>query len=151
MADINAWDNIEAFQLKECYDLAAQCVKIDVARDVLRDRSRKIDLPPNYVPMHSDMSLPDSSMQVLTQAVRSLAMEGFAVSDGSRVGDYYKVHSLPDSAEKAFVQALLALREGTNETQRLQALNRLSVALSFSHNDPRYIALVEILNSAGVG
>ena len=150
MANVNTWDNIEAFQLKECYELAAQYEKIDIARDVLRDRAKKIDLPPNYVPMQSDISLPDSSMQILTQAMHSLAREGFAASSGEK-SDYYKLNTIPDSGEKAFVQALIALRDGTSETQRLEALNRLSVALSYSHNDPRYIALAEILNSAGVG
>lgn len=148
MADVNNWDSIEAFQLKECYDLAAQFEKLDTARSVLRERSKKIDIPENYIPVQANASYPESEMQVVSEAIYGLTLEGFAASENTGFKYAHKIDGLPDSAEKEYVLALLSLRNGTNETQRLEALRHISVALSYSPNDPRYIALADILKDA---
>lgn len=145
MADVNTWDSIEAFQLKECYDLATQFEKLDTARDVLREKSKKIDLPKNYIPVQADATYQETEMQVVSEAIYALSLEGFAASENAGFKYSHKINSLPSSAEKEYVLALLALRNGTNETQRLDALRHISVALSYSPNDPRYIALAGVL------
>lgn len=145
MVDMNTWDSIEAFQLKECYDLATEFEKLDIARDVLRERSKKIDIPENYVPLQAEISYQETEMQIVSEAIYGLTLEGFAASESSDFKYVHTINNLPNSAEKEYVMALLALRNGTNETQRLDALRHISVALSYSPNDPRYIALANVL------
>lgn len=145
MSNVNAWDSIEAFQLKECYDLATQFEKLDTAKDVLRERSKKIDIPKNYVPVQADAAYEETEMQIVSEAIYGLSLEGFAASENTGFKYAHKINNLPSSAEKEYVMALLALRNGTNETQRLDALRHISVALSYLPNDPRYVALANVL------
>lgn len=145
MIDFNKWDSIEAFQLKECYDLAAQFEKIDIAKKVLREKSNKIDIPKNYIPAQVDVTYQETEMQVVSEALYGLSLEGFAASENTGFKYANKINNLPSSAEKEYLLALLALRNGTNETQRLDSLRHISVALSYSPNDPRYIALARVL------
>ena len=134
MSNVNTWDSIEAFLLKECYDLATQFEKLDTARDVLREKSKKIGIPKNYIPVQADATYQETDMQI--------------VSENIEFKYAYKINNLPVSAEKEYVFALLALRNGTNETQRLDALRHISVALSYSPYDPRYIALASVLQES---
>lgn len=145
--DIN-WDSIEAFQLKECYDLATQFETHDTAKDVLREKSKKIDMPKNYVPVQADATYQETDMQIISEAIYGLTLEGFAASENTGFRYAYKINNLPNSAEKEYVLALLALRNGTSETQRLEALRHVSAALDYSPNDPRYIALASVLQDA---
>lgn len=145
MADVNNWDSIEAFQLKECYDLATQFEKLDTAKEVLREKSKRINIPKNYVPVQADVSYQETEMQIVSEAIYGLTLEGVSASDNGGFRYSHKVDNLPSSAEKEFILALLSLRSGTNETQRLDALRHISVALSYSLDDPRYIALASVL------
>lgn len=145
MADVNTWDSIEAFQLKECYDLAVQFEKYDTARDVLREKLKRIGIPENYVPVQADVSYQETDMQIVSEVIYGLTLEGFAASENTGFQYAHKIGALPGSAEKEYILALLALRNGTNETQRIDALRHISVALSYSPNDPRYIALASVL------
>ncbi len=131
--------------MKECYDLATQFEKLDTARDVLREKSKKIDIPKNYIPVQADATYQETDMQIVSEAIHGLSLEGFAASENTGFKYAHKINNLPVSAEKEYVLALLALRNGTNETQRLDALRHISVALSYSPNDPRYIALASVL------
>lgn len=144
-----AMDGLEAFQLKECYELALQYEKLDLAKDVLRKKAKRIDVSMNYSPVQTDVSYQESEMQVLSEALYNLSLEGFNASDESGFQYAYKIDNLPASAEKEFILALISLRRGTNETQRLDALRHISVALSYSPNDPRFIVLADILQQAG--
>lgn len=148
MTDVNAWDNIEAYQLKECYDLAAQFEKLDTARDVLRKKSKRIDIPENYIPLQADAAYHETEMQIVSEALYRLSLEGFAASENTRFEYAHKINNLPSSGEKEYVLAVLALRNGTDETQRIEALRHISVALGYSPNDPRYIALASVLQDA---
>lgn len=148
MADVNTWDSMEAFQLKECYDLAAQFEKLDTARGVLREKSRRLGIPKDYVPVQADAAYQETEMQIVSEVLYGLTLEGFAASDNTGFRYSHKIGSLPSSAEKEYILALLALRSGTNETQRLEALRHISIALRDSPNDPRYIALACILRDA---
>lgn len=145
MTNVNMWDSIETFQLKECYDIATQFERIDIARDVLREKLKKIDIPKNYIPVQADAPYTETEMQIISEVLYELSLEGFAASENIGFRYAYKISSLPSSAEKEYVLALLALRNGTNETQRLDAQRHISVALNYSPNDPRYIALASVL------
>ena len=145
MSNDKAWDSIEAFQLKECYDLAAQFEKLDTARDVLRKKSKKIEIPRNYIPVLAGTTYVETEMQVISEAIYGLTLEDFAASESTGFKYAHKINSLPSSAEKEYLLALLALRNGKSETQRLDALRHISVALSYSPYDPRYIALAKVL------
>lgn len=142
-------DSLEAFQLKECYELAARFAKLDTAKDVLRKKSEKLDIPMNYIPVQTDAVYPETKMQTVSKALYELSLEGFSSSEKTTFKNAYKISGLSDSAEKEFILALLSLRNGSNETQRLEALGHISAALSYSPNDPRFIALADILQKAG--
>lgn len=145
MDDVNNWDGTEAYQLKECYDLAVQFVKLDIAKDVLREKSKKIDFPKTYASEQTNAKYVETEMQIISEALYELTLEGFVASESTGFKYAYKINSLPESAEKEYLMALLALRNGTNETQRLDAMRHISVALSYSPDDPRYIALANVL------
>lgn len=142
-------DSLEAFQLKECYELASQFEKLDTAKEVLREKSKKLDIPMNYSPVQTDAVYQETEMQIVSEALYQLSLEGFSASEKSTFKNAHKINSLPNSAEKEYVLALLSLRNGTNESQRLDALRHISVALSFSPNDPRFITLASVLQEAG--
>lgn len=142
-------DSLEVFQLKECYELAAQFEKIDTAKEVLREKSKKLDISMNYSPVQTDAVYQETEMQIVSEALYGLSLEGFSVSEKTTFKYAHKINNLPNSAEKEFVLALLSLRNGTNETQRLDALRHISAALNFSPNDPRFNALANILQEAG--
>lgn len=145
MADVNTWDTIEAFQLKECYDLATQFEKLDTAKDVLREKSKKIDIPKNYIPIQVDATYEETEMQIVSEAIYGLTLEEFVASESAEFKYAHKINNLPSSAEKEYVLALLALRSGTSEPQRINSLEHIRVALSYSPDDPRYIALASVL------
>lgn len=149
MAKDISLDSLEAFQLKECYELASQFEKLDIAKNVLRDKAKKLDIPTNYAPVQTDAVYQETEMQIVSEALYELTLEGFAASEKTGFKYAYKINNLPASAEKEYLLTLLALRNGTNETQRLDAIRHLSVALSFSPNDPRFIALAKVLQEAG--
>ena len=149
MSKSNDWDSVEAFLLKECYNLASYFETNDSAKNILREKSKKIDIPVDYIPARVDASYNESEMQIASEALYELTLEGFAASEKSGFKSEYKINNLPNSAEKEFLLALISLRNGTNETQRIDALRHLSVALSFSPNDPRFIALTKVLQEAG--
>ena len=148
MDNIFSKDSIEAFQLKECYELSTQFERLDTAKEVLRERSKRLDVSMNYAPVQTDVSYQETEMQIMSEAIYGLTLEGFAASEKNGFRYAHKIDSLPSSAEKEFVLALLSLRNGTNETQRIDALRHISVALSYSPNDPRFITLANILQEA---
>lgn len=145
MINDNSWDNIEAFQLKECYELAAQYETLDSAKIILREKSKRIAIPKDYLPIQEDATYEETEMQIVSEALYGLTLEGFAASENTEFRYAHKINNLQNSAEKEYLLALLALRNGTNETQRLKALQHIMVAHSYSPNDPRYIALAHVL------
>ena len=145
MDNFNKWDNMGSFLLKECYALAAQYEANGAARDILRSRGRKISLPDGYIPDGGDITPPTSVQQTVSNIVYALTMEGASGTtfDSFRAPD--EVSSLPDCGDKEYLWAIMTLRNGRSEAQRITALNHVGFALSYSLDDPRYIALAEIL------
>lgn len=148
MEDLKSWNGVEACLLKECYDLASQFERLDTARYILREKSKRIETEKSYIPTLSDASYRESEMHVLSEIVYGLTLDGVTDSESSATQYMHKLSSLPNSAEKEYVLALLALRDGTSVTQRLDALRHISAALNSSPNDPRYIALARVLQDA---
>lgn len=145
MKDSNKWDNLESFLLKECYTLAAQYEANGTARDILRSRGRKISIPDGYIPDGSNITLPTSTQQAVSNIIYALTMEGTAGTTSESFSAQHEISSMPNCGDKEYLLAILALRNGRSETQRLEALRHVSLALSYSPNDPRYITLAEIL------
>ncbi len=145
MKDSNKWDNIESFLLKECYTLAAQYEANSAARDILRSRGRKISIPDGYVPDGNNITLPYSTQQAVSNVIYALTMEGAAGATSGSFRSQHEISAMPNCGDKEYLLALLALRSGRSESQRLEALRHISLALSYSPNDPRYIALADIL------
>lgn len=145
MKDANKWDNIESFLLKECYTLAAQYEANGAAHDILRSRGRKISIPDGYIPNGSNITLPDSTQRAVSNIIYTLTMEGATDTTSDSFRAQNEVSSMPNCGDKEYLLAVLALRSGRSETHRLEALRHVSLALSYSPNDPRYITLAEIL------
>lgn len=145
MSNVNDWNNDEVFQLKECYDLAAKFETLDIVKEILWKKSKKIGVPENYIPAQTDEAHQETDMQIISEAIYRLSLEGFTASEGAGFNYAYKINNLPSSAEKEYVLTLFSLRNGMNTAQRLEALRHISEALSYSPNDPRYIALANVL------
>lgn len=133
--------------LRECYDLASQYEQLDAAKNILRDKSKRLDNNDSY----SDqcfMPIYESYMQIISGALYELSLEGHTATDNRETRFIQRTYDLSETAEKEFVLALLALRNGRSETQRLEALNHIRKAQEYSPNDPRYLALATILINA---
>lgn len=109
------WNNMAGYLLKECYTLAAQSTQEDAARELLQARAQQIDLPADSPAQQPGTAAP---------------------------GPEQAAHS---EAENAYVQALSALRAGTGEQQRTRALDCLTRSLQAEPEDPRVLALSQIL------
>lgn len=143
--NVNTWEGLKSLLLKECYDLAMRFEELDTARGVIREKSRKIAIPKNYISEQIDVAYSESDMQIISKVIYGLSLEGFSAVENTGVKYEHEINKLPSSAEKEYVMALLALRSGTNETQRVNALRHIRAAYSYSPNDPRYIALASVL------
>lgn len=149
MVEEEAWNSLELFQLKECYELAVLHVNDEMAKNVLREKAKSIEIPKDYIPVQEEVSYQETEMQILSDALYELTLEGNASSTNSVFKYRSKIESLPDSGEKEYILALLCLRNGTGETNRIKALDHLMTALTFAPNDPRFVALARILEEAG--
>lgn len=150
MTDGNSGNFIDTSLLKECYELAAQYEQLDAAKNILREKSKILGPVDGFGHGKGRAFVGETDMQIISEALHELSLEGYSASDNGRTNRYIpRVASLPDSGEKRFVMALLALREQTNETQRSQAIGQLTEALKFYPDDPRCLALIEILTKAG--
>lgn len=138
-------DNIEAFQLKECYDIALRFEQNDIARSIITEKFKGIDIPRNYIPVQLESTHKETEMQVISEILYELSLEGLASPENRPLKSAHKINSLPSSGEKEYILALLALRSGTNESQRIDALRHITAALSYSPNDPRYVTFACVL------
>ena len=141
------WHNNDSYMLKECYEIASQYESLDISKSVLRERSRRIDLTMDYVPVQTGSPIPQSDMQVLSEAMRVLSLADYSSPNNSVQGLRYKLNTLSDSGEREFVLSLLALSNGTSDSVLIEAAEHVIKACSISPNDPRYIALAKILSN----
>lgn len=141
-------DNLRDFLLKECYELAERFEPMEIPKMVLREKSKNIKLLDGITPQDASISSSKSYMQSVSEVMHQLSMEGLGSDAVNDFSLSHVVSSIPDCAEKNYILALLELRRGTNETQRLSALQYLSSALSEEPNDPRFRTLAQILRDA---
>ena len=130
--------------LKSCYSLALDC-KLPVASKEIIEK--KIQGLSDNIPVFENDSLPASEMQTFSELLYSLTLE----KNNSNYSSISFMINLPDSeeysGERSFLQALLALRTSANQNQRNIARRYIQNALQEVPNDPRYVALAEILLS----
>lgn len=107
-----------------------------------------MNLPNNYVPIQPNASYTETDMQIASDVMYSLSLEGAGSSERNEFNNAHKVKNISNIAEREFLLALLALRKGTSETQRVEALRHLEIANSYSPNDIRYITLINIIRDA---
>ncbi len=139
------WSSLELFQLKECYELAVLYTNDEMAKNILREKAKSIGIPKDYIPAQDDATYQESEMQIMSDVMYELALEGNTSPANTSFKYKNKVESLSDSGEKEYILALLSLRNGTVESNRIEALGHLTAALSHTPNDPRMIALARIL------
>ena len=132
--------------LRELYSLSEQYESSDLARDILRAKAKKVPDTPVGETDSFDTSVPSSNMVLFSSIMSELAMEGF-VASGNRYMTL-PIQLMSESPEKEYLLALAALRNGKNETQRLESLRHISSALASSPGDPRFRALAAILQQA---
>lgn len=145
MKDPNKRDNIDPLLLKECYTLAAQHEANNAARSILHSRGRKVSVPVDYIPDESSTTPPATLQQAVSNIIYSLTTEETAGATSNSLATQVEVSLLPECGDKEYLLAIMALRNGRSETQRVDALRHISLALSYSPNDPRYIILADIL------
>lgn len=137
-------DNIDRFEntnclLKECYELASRYELQDDVKRILISKFSQLGCQQELSNEHlnSEMQIISSVMSKLEQNLNLSKVEILHL-----VGI---VEKLANSGEKEYLLALLALRNGRNETQRVEALRHISLACKFAGDDPRYNALARIL------
>ena len=145
MGDDKKWCKPEHVLLKECYELAEQFEPLDIVKSVLREKAKAIDIPDEYLSANTDVSLIESDMQIISDSIYAMTAEPLGGAASGEIGTEYRFNNLAPSGEKEYCQALMALRRGNTETQRIQALRHLVTALGYSPDDPRYIALATVL------
>ncbi len=146
MINETTWESIELFQLKECYELAALYANDEMAKNVLHKKIKRIEIPEDcYMSDQDDAVYHESEMQIISDAMYELALEGNVSSSDTGFKYKEKIDSLPESGEKEYVLALLSLRKGTTESNRIEALEHLTAALSYAPNDPRLLTLARVL------
>lgn len=133
---------MELSLLKECYTLAAEYEPVSAARDILHSRGRKIAVTEEQAPSSNNAGSMVSDQTVMSEALRG----------GSGYGRLELRRSssrMSFCGDREFLLAILELNDGRGEYARIHALEHISAALTYSPNDPRYIALAEILQQYG--
>lgn len=130
--------------LNECYGLASRFEKLDTARAILEEKKKRVEFPD--IPMVSrERDHRESEMEAFSDILQVFLQEAYADSNNSGENSFLRVQELPESAEKEFLLALLSLKSGNEEAQRLKAIQHISAALDRAPEDPRYLALASVL------
>jgi hypothetical protein len=149
MVNDNNFDNLQLFQLKECYDLATLHEKDEIAKKVLMEKAKSIEIPTDYFSDKENFEYKETEMQTISDALYALSLEGNFAPTNSIFKYKNNIDNISDSGEKEYILTLLSLRKGMSETNRIEALRHISTALTFSPNDSRYITLAKVLEEAG--
>ena len=144
MGNDHMQNSAAAALLKECYELATLYARSDAAKDILREKAKRTGEPDPYAAGQADV-FPETPMQLASEILRDLSGEAFSAPKGPALPGQYKLERIPPSGEREYLLALMALRNGTGMQQRIDALGHVRVALSYSPDDPRYIALAGVL------
>ncbi|MBE5838437.1 hypothetical protein [Butyrivibrio sp.] len=143
MFDEKSMNNSNLDMLKECYELAVLNADNEIAKNVIRQKIKAIEILDSPVAAVEMTSYSKHESQIVTDAIFELSSDSSEISTVSRI-----VENLPESGEKEYLLALIALRKGTGESNRIEAVRHISLAHSYAPNDPRIIALARILEEA---
>ena len=146
MADRSYTDADKAL-LKECYILAERFERSEDAKEMIRARSGELRVSPDYLDAFSEISYGDTEMTIISGIMEALSRQPIDDMRGQdNYGMDYALAGLPETAEREYALAILALRNGRGTSQRLEAIRHLSTAISYDHSDPRFRALADILS-----
>ena len=151
MNNENDWNERDRFLLNECYELAERYESDEQARIIIRKKQKGISAPLDYTSTSEMISDQPTDMQLITEALLELSSEPLDSSRNAPFKYASQIAALPPSGDKEYLLALLELRNGTTETNRILAFRHITEALRFSNRDPRYVALAGILEEAGRG
>ena len=97
---------------------------------------------------HHDLDVkPFSEEEMFGDILLALSEETIGGVISSVFSKQAEVNAMPESAEKNYILALLALRSGMNDEGRIAAIDYLIKAHEDSPNDPRIRTLMLILQS----
>lgn len=88
-----------------------------------------------------------SVLSILQEKIKGLedSLDRPLYQNKNTIETFQYEHKASLNSEKEYQLAVLALRKGTTETQRVEALRHLKIAISQSLNDPRIVTLAKIL------
>ena len=130
--------------LKECYSISERMVSNEIAKDLIHSRNKNSEK--NKCDNQLDVK-PFSKEEIFGDVLLALSDETIGGSISSVFSKQAEVNTMPESAEKNYILALLALRSGMNDEGRIAAINYLIKAHEESPNDPRIRTLMLILQS----
>ncbi len=143
MKDSDNLSSMESSLLKECYALAAEYEQNSTARDILRSRGRKITVTEEPATDNNTAGFMASNQTAMSDAIYELTMKGGSGYNSPKLRQ--SLSRMKFCGDREFLLAILALSNGRGETERIEALQHISLALSYSPNDPRYISFAQIL------
>lgn len=138
-------NNAGLYQLKECYEMSVLYSSDEVAKSVLREKAKTIDIPKTDFPIQNHAVYEEMEKNTFLNAFYELSLVGNAGSIGNLYSKLNTSDSFTDSGEKELILAILSLRKGTKETNRIEAIGHLSAAHALAPNDPRITSLINIL------
>ena len=136
--------------LKECYTLAESFTSLAEEKSVISAKSRALGVSREQMDVFADTAYENTEMAIISGIIDGLSRQ--ALDDrtaGGQAGMEYELGNMPEGPEREYVYALLALRYDRGNQARADALRHLTTALSYDSNDPRYLALLEVLDQAG--
>lgn len=130
--------------LKECYSISERMVSNENAKDLIH--SRTVNSEKYKCDNQFDVK-PFSEEEMFGDILLALSEETIGGVISSVFSKQAEVNAMPESAEKNYILALLALRSGMNDEGRIAAIDYLIKAHEDSPNDPRIRTLMLILQS----
>jgi ribosomal 50S subunit-associated protein YjgA (DUF615 family) len=131
--------------IRECYELGAAFEKNVSAADVLRTRAKKVEEVADSVKTKTGEK--EYNMQELSEVLFKLSFGGY---DRTGVSEhlYGESAELSDSikAEIAYTNALYYLKDTISIDDMDEISDKLSTALRYTTDDPRFIELAELLS-----
>lgn len=133
----------ESFLLNECYELSIQNEVVDISKELLRTKKRKLNFQIKHLP--GDNSVSSEGMVFASNIYMELAYENLYNTDNSQLKSLNDISEIRKKSEREYILALLALRRNMSETGISEAISHLSIAYQETPNDPRIKTLMQIL------
>lgn len=135
-------------RLKECYELMDSSAQSIEVRTLSRKRLSNLHEIGAGLPEEDTFSSIDSVQSSLSLIRTALASEDVKTSTSASFSQQTKINSLPESSEKNYLLALLALRGDTGNQGCLNALRFLERAIGEEPSNIIYRTLAEAIHRA---